>query len=455
MSRLTARDNLQNLAARLQAARQALQIYPPSHPQLEQAMQECYAGLKLMLDDGRQIQIAVADGEFVIGNVQLPADDGVLAEFATILGDFGINKLVFYEAVELAELSSFLEILARDATEVVATDGLKKAMAAAHVVNIDAGTVGIDKSLLPDPDVLFRTWEAYGTGLKAVRAIKSRARETGVVENVEEIRDFAYRITELAIHETRPLLAAHALKVHDEYSFTHSVNVSMMTLAMAQNLPFSQDDLHEITVAALLHDVGKEAIPLEILNKPGKLTNAEWEVVNRHGLEGARMLAKTEGVGDLATVVAHEHHQAYHPELRDEATWQPHVASQIVCLADVYDALRSKRPYRDEMPSDKAMRIMLEEAEKFDVTLLEGFYRMVGLYPPGTVVRLQSGSLAVCFAANPEQPERPQVIVVDADGERTMDGQGEALNLADPEVEDAVVEVVSPEEAGVDPAKFL
>ena len=456
MSRLTARDNLQNLAARLQAARQAQQIYPPSHPQLEQAMQECYAGLKQVLGDGQQIQIAVAEGEFILGNIQVPAEGEMLAVFASTLSEFGINRLVFDEAVELGELHRFLDILSGEAAEVLAGGGIEAALAAAEVVNIEAGALGVDTSLLPDPDVLFRTWEAYSTGLKAVRAIKNRARETGTVGDVAEIREFAYRITELAMQETRPLLAAHALKAHDEYSFTHSVNVSMMTLAMARNLPFNQNDLHEIAVAALLHDVGKEAIPREILNKPGKLTDDEWEIVNRHGVEGARMLAKTEGVGKLATVVALEHHLAYHQELRDESTWQPNLVSQIVCLADVYDALRSKRPYRDELPSDKAMRIMLKEGgEKFDPTLLEGFYRMVGLYPPGTVVRLESGALAVCLAGNPEHPELPQVIVVGGGEVRTMDDQGEALNLASPAVEDAVAEVVAPEEAGVNPLDYL
>ncbi len=120
-----------------------------------------------------------------------------------------------------------------------------------------------------------------------MRGIKSMARETGEIHQVEELHQTASDMAAMAMQETRPLLAVHSLMQHDEYSFTHSLNVALLTLALAQNLPFKPEDLHEITVAALLHDVGKERIPGEILRKPGKLTPEEWDIINTHGLEGA------------------------------------------------------------------------------------------------------------------------------------------------------------------------
>ena len=432
-----------------------MQIYPPRHPQLEQALEECYAELGVFLGNDPKIQIAITEGEFVLGNVQVPAEGEVLEEFGATLAELGVSKLVLKEGVRRSELQRFLRILSTEPAELVERGGIEQAIAAAGIVNIEAGEISVGTAHLPDPDVLFRTWEAYSTGLKAVRAIKQRVRAEGTLENAEEIRDFAYRLTDLAMQETRPLLAVHSLKAHDEYSFTHSVNVAMLTLAMAQNLPFSTEDLHEIAVAALLHDVGKECIPLEILNKPGKLTPEEWVVVNRHGLEGARMLSNVEGVGDLAPVVAYEHHLAYHEELRDEATWQPHIASQIVCLGDVYDALRSVRPYRGELPPDEAMRIMEADAgKKFDPILFEGFYLMVGLYPPGTVVRLDSGELAVSYANNPGAPDRPQVLLVRDQEGRPLD-EPAAVNLAKDGATHAIAEVVDGEAAGINPVDYL
>lgn len=455
MSRLDARNKLQNLAARVQAAGQAIQIYPPSHPQLEQALEECFAELGKLLGGDPKIQIAVADRVFVLGNVQVQAEGEVLAEFATALESLGIQKLIFIEGIRRWELQRFLSILAMDIEEVAREGGVEELLEKAGVDNIEAGTVTIDVSQLVDPDVLFRTWEAYSTGLKAVRAVRMRAREAGEVGDAGDIRDFAYRLTELSMQETRPFLAVHALMQHDEYTFTHSTNVAMLTLAMAQNLPFSHDDLHEIAVASLLHDIGKEQIPQEIIQKKGSLTDEEWAIVNRHGLIGAQMLAHAEGVGDLAPIVAFEHHLAYHEELREAVTWEPHLVSQLVALADVYDALRSSRSYRDGLPPDECMKIMKEDAgTKFDPVLFEGFYRMVGPYPPGTTVSLSSGAIAVVFANNPEDPDNPQVVVVrNAHGEDC--DEPVPVNLTSADVNDAVDEVIDATSAGIDAANYL
>jgi len=165
-------------------------------------------------------------------------------------------------------------------------------------------------------------------------------------------------------------------------------------------------------------------------------------------------LARTEGVGDLAPIVAYEHHLAYHPELRDDPAWVPHVASQIVSLADVYDALRSKRPYRDGLPPDKSMEIMKADANsKFDPVLFDGFYRMMGVYPPGTVVGLSDRSVAVAVFTNPDHPESPRVARVrDAAGAEI---EPAVIDLADESVHETILEVLDPAEIGLQPIDYL
>ena len=455
MSTVGAHNQLQNLAARIQSARQALQIYPPRHPQLEQALEECFTELNQILGNDARIQIAYAQGEFVLGNFQIPAQGEVLEEFGATLDELSTNKLVFVAGVRRWELHRLLRLMSTDGAEIQAGGGIQQMIADADITNIEAGSVSFDSERLPDPDVLFRTWEAYSIGLKAVRGIKERARAEGTIDDIDDLRDFAYRVAELAMQESRSFLAVHALKSHDEYSFTHSTNVAMLTMAMARNLPFSEDDLREIAIAALLHDVGKERVPLEVLQKPGELTDEEWAVMNSHSIEGARMLADAEGVGDLAPIVAYEHHLAYHPELRDEATWNPHLVSQLVCLADVYDALRSTRSYREGLPPDEAMRIMEEDAgKKFDPVLFDGFYRLVGPYPPGTVVRLESGPVAVVFAGNPANPSCPQVVCVQKTNGEPLDPPHK-MDLSSPAEHESIGEVIRGEDVGVDPTNFI
>jgi HD-GYP domain-containing protein (c-di-GMP phosphodiesterase class II) len=246
-----------------------------------------------------------------------------------------------------------------------------------------------------------------------------------------------------------------ALKSHDEYSYTHSVNVAMLTVAIATSIGVSHEALHEIGLAALLHDVGKELIPLEILLKPGKLDDDEWIVVNRHGRDGARILAATEGIGDLPPIVSFEHHLAYHDELRTDPDWRPHLASSIVCIADVYDALRSERPYRAGMAPDKSMKIMQEDVGRlFDPDLFEGFFRSMGYFPPGTTVELADGTIAIVHSSNLDHPSQPRVLAVrSAAGESIVPPERLDLSQAGPEKQ--VSGLATPERFGLRPLDYL
>ena len=456
MSGVTARERLQKLAGLVQSALQCQQIYPAQHPRFTEAIDELQAELRTMLDGDEPLRIAHVDGQFVLGSQQVTVAGEVISEFASLLAELGIEKLVFEPGVEHNELLTLLAILGRSPEEAALAGGVEAEIEKADLPHIEIGAITVDSrgGDVRNPDSLFRAWESYSAGLQIMRGVKSLTRQTGKIHNVEGIHQTATDLAAMAMQETRPLLAVHSLMQHDEYSFTHSLNVALLTLALAQNLPFKPDDLHEITVAALLHDVGKERIPGEILRKPGKLTPEEWDIMNTHGLEGARMLSETEGMGDLAPLVAYEHHLAYHEDLRDDG-WEPHLVSQLVSITDVYDALRSIRPYRGEIPPDKSMRIMEEDAgTKFEPSLFAGFKAMVGYYPPGSVLRLESGRLAVSFAVNPRTPELPQVILVE-EGENGKAGSGERLDLAAPTAEGCVVEVVSAKDHGINPLEYL
>ncbi len=455
MSTSSVRNQLQDLAARIQSARQALQIYPPRHPQLEQALDDCFAELTQILGNDSKIQIAYSDGEFVLGNFQIPAHGEILEEFAATLDELSTNKLIFIEGVRRWELHRFLGLLSTEASEIQERGGIEQMLAAADITNIEAGSINIDSASLPDPDILFRTWEAYSTGLKAVRSIKERVREDGTIEDVDDIRDFAYRVAELAMQESRPFLAVHALKSHDEYSFTHSTNVAMLTMAMARNLPFNEDDLREIAVAALLHDVGKERVPVEILQKPGKLTEEEWAVMNRHNLEGARMLAETEGVGRPRPdrCVRAPSRVPRGAAQRSDLESTSRLAARVLGRRLRRFALEPRVPRR--LTPDEAMQIMKDDAgKKFDPVLFESFYRLVGPYPPGTVVRLESGSIAVAFANNPETPDCPQVVCVRQANGDPLDPPY-PMNLASPEIHESISEVVVGEDMGIDPVNYI
>lgn len=162
--------------------------------------------------------------------------------------------------------------------------------------------------------------------------------------------------------EANPLLAMVPLREMDEYTFTHSLNVCILNLSQGMSLGFEGQTLHDIGIAGMLHDVGKQFVAKEVLNKPGKLTDDEWQAMQSHPLHGAHYLLNTPGMPRIAVMAAFEHHMKYdmtgYPKVAPG--WQTNLCSQITTISDFFDALRTKRIYRDAMDFEKVAGIMLE-----------------------------------------------------------------------------------------------
>jgi HD-GYP domain-containing protein (c-di-GMP phosphodiesterase class II) len=164
--------------------------------------------------------------------------------------------------------------------------------------------------------------------------------------------------------ESNPLLALVPLREMDEYTFTHSLNVSILNLAQGMSLGFEGQLLHDIGVAALLHDVGKQFVPQDILNKPGALKEEDWEYVRQHSLRGAEYLLNNPGIPRLAVLCAFEHHMRYdmsgYPKV--PPGWRTNICSQITMVSDYFDALRTKRAYKDARDFAETAGFMLDIA---------------------------------------------------------------------------------------------
>jgi HD-GYP domain-containing protein (c-di-GMP phosphodiesterase class II) len=453
----TNRQEFKEIAAALLTGQRALALYPSGHPHIKTALADCFRVLRTLLQRERQIPIVLAGNEFVVGDLQIPVAGEAFEELATSLRHVGVERLIFSAGLRSWELQSLLRTLNMDEEKLAAAGGVETILEAEEVEHILASTLAVEAAEDQSDDMLVRAWETYSAGLRVIRRLRHGYRTDGTLDNLDETKEFVRDIVELGAQQTRPLLALQALKVHDEYSFTHSVNVATLTLVIAQGLNFSKYDMHEITLAAILHDIGKERVPGEVLRKPGKLDDDEWKEMSDHSLVGARVLACTDGVGDLAPIGAYEHHLKQTSEGPNAAKWRLHLVSEMVTIADVYDALRSSRPYRGEIPSDRAMEIMQEEAEeKFNQDLFAGFARLVGYFPPGICVRLSNGETAIVYQTNPDALHRPGVLVVHgADGGKLVAPR--RVNLADREDSGdlSVAATLDAEEAGVDPFDYL
>ena len=166
-----------------------------------------------------------------------------------------------------------------------------------------------------------------------------------------EISDAVTEIITAIKQESAVLITFSPLRILDEYTFTHSTNVCILTLAQAMALKIKEELLHDIGVAAMLHDIGKMFVPEEILNKQGKLTDDEFELIRLHPQKGAEYLINKPGIPPLAIIVAYEHHMLYdhsgYPKVSNN--WRQNICSQMTTISDYFDALRTKRTYRDSM----------------------------------------------------------------------------------------------------------
>jgi putative nucleotidyltransferase with HDIG domain len=180
------------------------------------------------------------------------------------------------------------------------------------------------------------------------------------------------------------MLPLAAIRNHDEYTYLHTVNVGVLAAALAEAVGLGPSVVRDITAAALLHDVGKQSVPLEILTKQGPLTPEERAVVMKHPVDGAKILLSTPGVSHLARIVAFEHHMLLDGSgYPNRPRGRPiHLASRIVQLADVYDALRTHRPYRKAMtPKEVEETLLKGSGTSFDPDLLQEFLKAVGDRP--------------------------------------------------------------------------
>ncbi|MBC2714233.1 MAG: HD-GYP domain-containing protein [Desulfobacteraceae bacterium] len=228
------------------------------------------------------------------------------------------------------------------------------------------------------------------------------------------------------INQEQLLVSMTSIKSYDEYTYHHCVNVSILAVALGQRLGLNIKQLTELGMVSLFHDIGKLEIPSRILNKTSKLSDEEWQVIKKHPIEGVRLLLKMKHVDFISirsAIVAFEHHMFFnntgYPRIKK--SFPLDLYSRIVSLADQYDAMTSARVYsRIPMSPDKALNLMIKQAgSQLDPLLLQFFINMVGVYPIGTLVILDSMELGLVYESNPGFVTRPRILILsDSNGNR-------------------------------------
>lgn len=205
-----------------------------------------------------------------------------------------------------------------------------------------------------------------------------------------------------------------ALKVSDEYTFKHSVDVATMAMVIARTANMSETDIHKIGVAGLLHDIGKSQIPNEVLNKAGKLTEEEFTVMKKHALFGYNMLKEKDELPQEVMMGVLQHHEkisgkGYPLRLADR---QICTYARILSIADVYDALVTERPYKKAFSQQDALEMIMAMTDDLDIGFMRNFMDSIILYPVDSVVRLSNGEMVKVVENKAHYPLRPKVVAL-------------------------------------------
>jgi putative nucleotidyltransferase with HDIG domain len=445
----------EELLRRLASGIRAAQLYAADHPLLGRNVEGLLAALKTLHQQQPAVTVGIVDNEFVVADTPLPKSSGGMRDLIDRLRANSVERISFERGVTADELIALMLGVARLSSKTPATEPTWQFphIRVGRITSEEPGRDGIASDMAA-------IRQLYSSAVSAAEA----AWESAAAEGKPDVPAALHAVEGLADAVTQnrtALVALTAMRSYDNYTFTHMVNVSILTMGQARALGIEGRLLREFGLSALMHDIGKVRTPKEILQKPERLTEEEFVIMRRHPVEGAEILRRTPEMPILAPVVAFEHH------LRLDGTGYPegakrgalNLGTMICSIADVYDAMRSQRAYQQAFPTDRVLAVLKkDDGVHFDARLVRRFVQLLGIYPPGTLVKLTSESVAVVTRIHAPDPYRPRVkVLFGPDGARYDTPLERNLWERSPDgsTPDSVVGPVEPSLYGIDPLNFL
>ena len=461
VSRLRLADDFMR---RLGAALRGAQLYAPSHPLVQRAFDGLNESLDQLLNDQPTIAIGIIGNEVIVGDMPLPRAAESMGEMIRRLKSLGIERIAFDRGVTPEELQTLALTIAhperrpgQSAPGAEPSDPMSVLNSLPH---IRVGRIQTEEKKEQSAADVATIRRLYSDATNLAGSVWETAKNDGTPDP-KAARALVDGLAQAVSANRTALIALTALKNYDNYTFTHMVNVSILTMSQARALGIDGVQLRELGLAALMHDIGKVRTPTEILNKPEKLTDAEFAVMRMHVVDGAEILRRTPEMPAIAPVIAFEHH------LRLDGTGYPfgvhrsglNIGTMLCSIADVYDAMRSQRAYQQAFPSERILEVMKRnDGLQFDQHLVRRFTQLLGIYPPGNLVRLDNGGMAVVTAVHAPEPFKPRVKMIRTPAGETIETPYE-VNLweAGDETEGprSVQAPLDPAEHGLDPLTYL
>ncbi len=354
-----------------------MSLYADGHPARTRGIEQAFERLQLLQETDPKPRFSFLGQDVVYGELALRELGDW--DWGLRLSNAGVQRVEFQKGTTREEFELFLEeVLARLTLQAV--DSSTRSPERRSSIKFGAiGVKGADDAPLVLPAVTTQLTYTLGEEAETVQWLHREVQGSGELPLFEA--ESVVRSLSLAMHGDRNIvLPLLQLKEFDQYTTTHSLNVSVLTMALAEWMGMSAGDVRAFGVAGLLHDLGKVRIPIDVLTKPGKLTDEEWVIMRRHPVDGAKIIYESDHKLDLAAAVAYEHHimingQGYPRRHFERGV---HAASKLVHVCDVYDALSTKRPYRDAWEPERVLSQIEQGAgSDFDLEAATAFIAMM------------------------------------------------------------------------------
>jgi HD-GYP domain-containing protein (c-di-GMP phosphodiesterase class II) len=434
------------LLLELYAALRSLKLYPVENATVQKALYDLEASAEKLSQAEGDIEVRLAGDFIFVNSTRLRLELDNYASFSHILTTFRafeIGTLRVHTGANRREWQIFLSLLLSLSERATSDDllsELKRRMTEGGVDHLEL------ERALPQQEGLRESEEAreiakrtYSQGVAVTKEVITGIR-LGRATSVKRVKRAVQMIVDQVLNNETSLVGLTTIRDYDEYTFTHSVNVCIFAVALGKKLGFSKLQLYDLGMTALLHDVGKARVPIDILNKTTGLDDSEWKVMQGHPWQGALTLFGLRGYDEIpyrSILVAYEHH------MKQDLTGYPRnvrprslaIFSRIVAVADGFDAATTRRTYQTvPIEPDQVLREMWENPKRgYDPVLVKALINLIGIYPVGTCIILDTFEVGIVAAPNPDAAllNRPLVrLVIGADG-GAIPPPGTLVNLAE------------------------
>ena len=467
------RSSARGLLLTLHSALRALKLYPVENATVQKSLDELQSTCTHFLQAEQEVELRLSGDFLFLNSVRLRLELDNFAAFSGVLSmlrAFDVGVVRVHSGVERREWLAFLSMLLSLANQPVDDRyvALVERMAQASVPNIDTEPssetteeIGSDREA---KEVAKRT---YAQGVAVTKEVMNSVR-MGRASNLKKVKRAVQMIVDQVLTNETSIIGLTALRDYDEYTFMHSVNVCIFAVALGRKIGFSKLQLYDLGMTALLHDVGKAKVPIEITTKAGGLEEEEWRQMQAHPWRGSMILFGMRGYDEIpyrSILVAHEHH------MKTDLTGYPrHVRprklglfSRIVAVADGFDAATTRRSYQTvPIEPDQVLKEMWSNPRRgYDPMIVKALINLIGVYPIGTCVILDTFEVAIVSSTVTDREElnRPLVrIAIDGNG-GIVAAPGIAVDLQEKAPNGgylrSIVKVTGPDRYGLVPGDFF